>query len=242
MKTFNLKAKNYWIEVINRVQEVEVLVKAIKTMLLPLWLQHLLVKVVLTTGTHTQAKTFLLSVLKAIPTNTNIENVYHQLAIMRLEPMIIKSNGWNVNYALRQVISYHKSPSEGCRKMVRDIAKIAVTRELANSVAWSAAKSAVETVSKSAADSSVYAISSSAMESAAFSARLVASTGLVSLLTTLSTRLSLPLLMSKNSLLSVPLAMLSAVLSLWPDRQVKSARQKVWQKESSNLIQLLESA
>jgi len=99
--------------------------KAIDEMHLPEWLVYLAEKIF--EGLPEElAVTFPVDLLSVIPVDADIESVRHQLAIKRLESLIKKSHGDQVNSAIKLVIEYHKNPTESA----------------ARSAVWSAARSA----------------------------------------------------------------------------------------------------
>tara|TARA_R110002012_G_scaffold318308_1_gene536357 strand:+ start:13699 stop:14310 length:612 start_codon:yes stop_codon:yes gene_type:complete len=169
MKTFSKELKQHWVDVMQAHQDADRLIqgswwshqkgcffgcamqtddeplkKAIAEMQLPAWLVHLSEKIF--EGLPKEnALLFPVQLLKAIPTETDISEVEHIIAVKRLEPLVIESNGDEVNNAIQQVIDYHKNTrrTEEERK-----AAYSVVRKAADLSADSVARSA-----HSAADS-----------------------------------------------------------------------------------------
>jgi hypothetical protein len=82
--------------------------KAIVKMQLPDWLVYLAEKI-FEGLPQEDALAFPVQLLKAIPTNADISEVKHVIAIKRLEPLIREPNGEEVNTAIQQVIDHHKN-------------------------------------------------------------------------------------------------------------------------------------
>ena len=188
MKTFSEKLKQHWIDTMQDHQDADrleqgrwwdngdkkgcffgcamqtdrdALQKAIEHMQLPAWLVHL-AEAIFEGLPADDALLFPVQLLEAIPANTDISEVMHTIAVKRIEPLIIETNGNGVNNAIQQVIDYHKNTerTEDYRKKVL----------LAANSALSAARSArsVRSAALSAVYSAVYssAYSYSAKQSA----------------------------------------------------------------------------
>jgi hypothetical protein len=83
--------------------------KAVKKMKLPHWIVYLAEEIF--DGLHQNVAMFFpVQLLKAIPVNTDIKEAMHKVAVKRLESLIEKSYGDELNNAIQQVVDYHKNP------------------------------------------------------------------------------------------------------------------------------------
>ena len=179
MKTFSEELKQLWITVMQGHQDADrlsqgnwwdngdqkgcffgcamqtennPLQKAIKAMQLPAWLVHL-AEAIFEGLSKDDALLFPVQLLQAIPTNTDISEVIHIIAVERLEPLIRESNSDEANKAIKLVIGYHKNTerTEKDRKEAYSAARTA-KYSAAHSAAQSAARqSAAASAARSAA-------------------------------------------------------------------------------------------
>jgi len=147
----------------------DALERAVEAMQLPAWLVYL-AKKIYEGLPKDEALLFPVQLLKAVPTDTDISEVRHRIAVKRLEPRLQKSNGNDVNNAIKQVIEYHKNTerTEDERLAARSAADLAA--DLVYSVSFSAVSSAVSLAASLTASSAA-----SSASSAASSASLTAS-------------------------------------------------------------------
>ena len=132
----------------------DALQEAIEHMQLPPWLVHLSEKI-FEGLPKDDALAFPVQLLKAIPSDTDISEVIHKIAVKRLEPLIRESNGAESNEAIQQVIDYHKNTE-----------RTEEDRKAADSAATSIADSAADSAARSAAysaDSAAYSAAYSAV-------------------------------------------------------------------------------
>jgi len=144
--------------------EDNVLESAAQEMQLPLWLVYLSEKIFEGLGKK-ESITFPVRLLKAIPFDSDIDDVKHVIAINRLQKFLNKDFPDEVKNAITMVIDCHKNPLNS---------DWSAARSAAWSVAWSAAESAARSAAWSAADSAArsaaWSVAWSAAESAAESA------------------------------------------------------------------------
>ena len=181
---------------------------AIKSMNLPAPLVYLLEKIY--EGLPTEASmSFPVDALSAIPVDTDIEHVFHEIAILRLETLI--KNNPTVGGHIQLVVDCHKN--------WRDYPDWSAALSAALSAAESALSAAAESAGLSAAESVLSAaLSAESVLSAALSAR---SADLSAAESVLSAALS------AESVLSAALSARSAALS------------DAWSVERDNLITAL---
>ena len=138
--------------------------KAVKAMNLPDWLIRLSEKIYegLPESDHLD---WPVKFLQAIPVETELYKVRHQLAILRLTSLADKNP--SVSEAINQVITYHENIVSD---QFGDEAAWSAARSAARSAAWSAAESAAESAAWSAEESAARSAAWSAARSAAWSA------------------------------------------------------------------------
>ena len=171
MKTFNKELKQHWIGTMQAHQDADRLMqggwydledgtgcffgcamqteddalkKAIEYMQLPAWLVYLAEKT-FEGLPKDDALLFPVQLLKVIPTDADITEVMHRIAVKRLEPLIQESNSDEVNNAIQIVINYHKNTerTEEERAAARPADSAAYSAACsARSAAYSAALSA----------------------------------------------------------------------------------------------------
>jgi len=187
MTTFNKAQKAHWISIMQEHQDADrltqglwwsqdankgcffgcamqseenVLEHASEAMNLPKWLVYLAEKI-FERLPKDEALTFPVELLKAIPTDVNIDEVKHKIAIKRLSKL--DQDNLEVSEAIQGVIACHEQALEGTTGIDWNTA-----RSVARSVAWSA-----EAAARSAAWSAAWSVAWSA-EADAWSARSAA--------------------------------------------------------------------
>lgn len=170
--TWNLETKNYWVAEMQKHQDADRLVQgewfdlqtkkgcffgcamqteedaleeAIEAMKLPDWLIYLAERIYEGLSKE-EYLTFPVELLKAIPVNTDISELKHELAVLRLKPLAEKFP--EVSDAINQVIRYHenKERTEGGFQAASNAASNAARAARDIRAAWSARAAASSAV------------------------------------------------------------------------------------------------